>query len=179
MKKIFLFLSSFLFLVGCNNLMNTPTKKVEEFLNKYQTMNNAVMDQLNYTLESDYELTDTQKDSYKTMMKKQYKDLIYTIKDETVDGDTATVKVEIEVYDYSKAIKEADNYLTNNQDEFVNEDGSVDREKFLDYKIELMSKSTERVKYTLELKLTKDDGNWKMNDITEIDRQKIHGIYSY
>lgn len=179
MKKILLFLGAFLFMVGCNNLMNTPTKKVEEFLNKYQTMDSNVMNQLDYTLEEDYELTSTQKDNYKTIIKKQYKDLVYTIKDETVDGDTATVKVEIEVYDYSKAIKDSDSYLMNNQNEFIKDDGTVDKEKFLDYKIDAISKSSDRVKYTLELTLTKKDDTWKMNDITEIDRQKIHGIYSY
>ena len=179
MKKILLFLGAFIFMVGCNNLMNTPTKKVEEFLNKYQTMDSKVLDQLDYSLDQDYELSDTQKENYKTIMKKQYKDLIYTIKEETIDGDTATVRVEIEVYDYSKAISESDNYLMNNQDEFIKEDGTVDKEKFLDYKIDLMSKSNDRVKYTLNLTLTKKDDTWTMNDITEIDRQKLHGIYSY
>lgn len=179
MKKILLFLGAFVFMVGCNNLMNTPTKKVEEFLNKYQTMDSEVMNQLNYTLDENYTLTENQKEDYKTVMKKQYKDLIYTIKEETVDGDTSTVKVEIEVYDYSKAIEIADNYLINNQNEFINEDGSVNSEKFMDYKIDEIEKQTDRVKYTLELTLTKQADTWKMDDITEIDRQKIHGIYSY
>lgn len=179
MKKILLFLGSFLFMVGCNNLMNTPTKKVEEFLNRYQTLDNEVINQLNYTLDESYSFTDIQKDDYKKVMKKQYKDLVYTVKEETVDGDTAVVKVEIEVYDYSKAIAEADNYLLNNQDEFLNEDGTSDKERFIDFKIDAMSKTTERVKYTLELTLLKVNDTWKMDDITEIDRQKIHGIYSY
>lgn len=179
MKKILLFLGAFVFMVGCNNLMNTPTKKVEEFLNKYQTMDSEVMNQLNYTLDENYTLTENQKEDYKTVMKKQYKDLIYTIKEETVDGDTSTVKVEIEVYDYSKAIEIADNYLINNQNEFINKDGSVNSEKFMDYKISEIEKQADRVKYTLELTLTKQDDTWEMDDITEIDRQKIHGIYSY
>lgn len=179
MKKILLFFVVIIFMVGCNNLMNTPTKQAEEFLNKYQTMNSEVLDQLDYTLDNDYELTTNQRDSYKAVMKRQYKDLVYTIKDETVDGDTATVKVEIEVYDYSKAIAESDNYLLNNQDEFIKEDNTVDKEKFLDYKINAISNSSDRVKYTLDLTLTKKDDTWKMNDITEIDRQKLHGIYTY
>ena len=37
MKKILVCLSLFLLLaVGCTNTMNTPTKKVEELLGKYQ-----------------------------------------------------------------------------------------------------------------------------------------------
>lgn len=179
MKKILLFLGSIFILVGCDNLMNTPTKKVEEFLNKYQTANSVVLDQLDYSLDTSYTFNDSQKERYKDLMKKQYKDLVYTIKDETVDGDLATVKVEIEVYDYSNAIKEADNYLISNQDEFVNQDGTISGEKYLDFKIEKMEDVKDRVKYTLELTLHKDDGTWVMNDITEFERQKISGIYSY
>ncbi len=179
MKKILLFLLAFFLVVGCDNLMNTPTKRVEEFLNKYQKMDSKVLEQLDYTLDQDYELTEEQKEEYKKAMEKQYKDLVYTVKEETVDGKTATVKVEIEVYDYSKAISAADNYLLNNQDEFIKDDGTIDKGKFLDYKIDAISKISDRVKYTLDLTVTKDDDAWVMNDITEIDRQKIHGIYSY
>lgn len=179
MKKIILFLSAFLFVVGCDNLMNTPTKKVEEFLNKYQTMSNEVMEQLKYNLDENYTLTESQKEKYKNIMKKQYKDLVYTIKEEITDGDTAIVKVEIEVYDYKKSLEKADDYLITNQDNFLNEDGSINSEMFMEYKISEIESQTERVKYTLELTLTKQEDVWKMNDITEIDRQKIHGIYSY
>ncbi len=179
MRKIILFIIISFFVLGCDNLMNTPTKKVEEFFNKYQTIDNKVVEQLNYTIDNDYELTSEQKEKYKNIMKKQYNDLVYTIKEETVDGNSAAVKVEIEVYDYNKSIIEANNYLQNNQEEFLNEDGTVNKEKFVDKKLELMSKNTDRVKYTLNLSLIKNNDVWKMNDITEIDRQKIHGIYNY
>ena len=179
MKKIVLFIIISVFILGCDNLMNTPTKKVEEFFNKYKTIDNKVIEQLDYTIDNDYELTNEQKEKYKNIMKKQYNDLVYTIKEETVDGNSATVKTEIEVYDYSKSIIEADNYLQNNQEEFLDENGTVNKKKFIDKKLDLMSKNTDRVKYTLILSLTKNNDVWKMNDITEIDRQKIHGIYSY
>ena len=179
MKKVLLFLGAFFLMIGCDNFMNTPTRRVEEFLNKYQTMDNTVIEQLNYTIDEDYTLNDKQRDSYKMIMKKQYKDLVYTIKEETIDGKTSTVKVEIEVYDYSKGISDANNYLLNNPDEFYLDNGTVNKEKFLDYKISLMEKVTDRVKYTIELNLVKNNDTWMMSDITEIDRQKIHGIYSY
>ena len=44
----------------------------------------------------------------------------YEIKNETIDGDLATVETEIEVYNYKKIIDEANTYLTNNQSEFQN-----------------------------------------------------------
>lgn len=46
MKKIILFIIISFFVLDCDNLMNTPTKKVEEFFNKYQTIDNKVVEQL-------------------------------------------------------------------------------------------------------------------------------------
>ena len=37
MKKILMIIALFL-VVGCNKLDNTPTKQVETFFNKYQTL---------------------------------------------------------------------------------------------------------------------------------------------
>lgn len=180
MKKIIVFLIMFcFFFTGCDNVMNTPTKRVEEFLNQYQKMDDKVLTQLDEILMEDTSLTEEQKVTYKEVMKNQYKNLVYTIKEETVDGDNATVKVEIEVYDYNKAILSADNYLITNQQEFLNEDGTINNEGFMDYKIRQMKDTNEKVKYTLELTLTKEDDKWVMDDISEIDRQKIHGIYNY
>lgn len=117
-EKILLFIIALTFIVGCNNLMNTPTKKTEEFLNKYQKLDSKVLDQLDGTLDTSYDLNESQKEKYKDAMKRQYKDLVYTIKEETVDGDTATVKVEIEVYDYRKVLDDADSYFKAHPDEF-------------------------------------------------------------
>ena len=155
MKKILLFIIALTFIVGCNNLMNTPTKKTEEFLNKYQKLDSKVLDQLDGTLDTSYDLNESQKEKYKDAMKRQYKDLVYTIKEE------------------------ADSYFKAHPDEFQKSDGSVDNEKFMDYKIGKLKSGKDRVKYTLNLTLTKKDDVWTMNDITETDRKKIHGIYSY
>ena len=75
MKKVIPFFLMLLFLTGCNNVMNTPTKEVEEFLGKYQTMDDKVMEQLDKVLETDHTMTDTQKEEYKSLMKKQYQNL--------------------------------------------------------------------------------------------------------
>ena len=105
MKKILLvFLLGLFLLTGCDNLMNTPTKKVENLLGKYQKMDEVVRTQLGDTLLMDAVLSKEQKDKYKELMEKQYNDLVYTVKDESIDGKTAVVEVEIEVYDYNKAI---------------------------------------------------------------------------
>lgn len=179
MKKFLLLISFVLILVGCESVMNNPTKRVETFLNKYQTMDKEVISQLDTTLNNNNDLTKSQKEEYKNLMKKQYQNLTYTIKDEEIDGDTAIVKVEIEVYDFNKAMNDADNYLLQNPEEFVLGEDLVDNEKFMDYKIKQMKNTMDKVKYTIEFNLTKKDDKWTLNNVDEITRQKIHGIYNY
>ena len=181
MKRIhrIIFLVTILFLVvGCGNMMNTPTKKVEDFLSKYQTMDKAVLTQLDDVIEDAGNLVDKQKDTYRELMKKQYQNLSYKIKDETEDGDNATIQVEIEVYDYGKAIQEAESYLTTNREEFINnETNEIDTEKFLDYKIKQMKDTKDKVTYTINFTLTKVEDEWKLDNISDVDRQKLHGLY--
>lgn len=179
MKRKFMYLPIcflMLFLVGCGNMMNTPTKKVEEFLSKYQTMDSKVLKQLDDVLEGEDSFNDEQRGKYRDLMKNQYQNISYKIKDEKIDGDLATVTTEIEVYDYSKAIEESEKYLEKNKDDFYKDD-VLDEVKYMDYKINAMKEIKDKVTYTIDFKLTKKDDEWKMNDISEVDRQKIHGIY--
>lgn len=179
MKKLILFATVIIVLAtGCGNMMNTPTKKVEEFLSKYQTMDKDVLEQLDDVIKDAGSLVEDQKNDYRELMKKQYQNLSYKIKDETEDGDNATVVVEIEVYDYGKAINESEQYLVTNRDEFLDEAGKdVDNKKFLDYKIKKMKEVKDKVKYTINFTLTKVDDKWKLDNISDIDRQKLHGLY--
>lgn len=179
MKKVLSIFIVFLLVVGCGNMMNTPTKKVEEFLSKYQTMDEKVLAQLDEVINSAGTMTKEQKEKYRDLMKNQYKNLSYKIKEETTDGDTSTVEVEIEVYDYATSISESETYLATNKDEFINKDTKlVDDEKFMDYKLKQLDDVKDKVKYTINFTLNKVDGTWKLDDITEIDRQKLHGLYS-
>lgn len=178
-KKIFVGIMVLFLAVGCGNMMNTPTKKVEEFLSKYQTQDEKVLAQLDEVIDSSGTMTKDQKDKYRDLMKKQYQNLSYKIKDETIDGNNATVQVEIEVYDYASSISESETYLTTNKEEFIKEDTKeVDDEKFMDYKLKQLSLVKDKVKYTINFTLTKTDDKWTLDDITEIDRQKLHGLYS-
>ncbi len=177
MKKISAILLLLIMLTGCNNVMNSPTKEVEEFLGKYQTMNDKVLNQLDDVLKSDTTMSESQKDEYRNLMKKQYQNLSYKIKDEKIDGEHATIETEIEVYDFNKAMQEADDYLKTNNSEFLDENNETDEEKFMDYKIGKMKDMKEKVTYTITFTLTKKDDMWSLDDITDIDRQKIHGIY--
>ena len=177
MKKIIVpIILSFILFTGCGEkLNNTPTKQVEMFFMNYQTLNQKVIDDLDNVLKNDNTMTNDQKEKYKEIMKKHYKNLTYDIKDEVVNGDTAVVTVEIEVYDYSKKKASVDEYVKNHPDEFLDDDNKFSDEKFISYRLSEFDK----VKYTLELNLTKIDDKWELNDISSIDEDKILGIYEY
>ena len=180
MKKFVLVVFSLLlFAVGCDNIMNTPTKKVEEFLNKYQKQDKEIISQLGDVISNGgYSFSESQSNSYKELMKKQYKDLTYTIKEETIDGNNATVTVEIEVYDFNRVLADVENYYISNPSEFNTDTGEIDYSKYMDYKISELQKTTDRIKYTLNLTLSKKDKKWIMNNITDADIKKIHGVYN-
>ena len=179
MKKILWIILAVICLTGCNNLMNTPTKKVEMLLSKYQQNDNDVLNQLDSALLTDAILTMEQKDRYKDIMKKQYKDLTYTIKDEAIDGKTAIVEVEVEVYDYSKAITDVENDLLNNADTYKDETGEISTTLFNNSKLDALEKVSDRIKYTINFTLSKIDEEWLVDDLTETERMKIHGLYAY
>ena len=180
MRKIFLiFLVSIFMVTGCNNLMNTPTKKVENVLSKYQQKDEVVTRQLGDTLLTETILSVEQKNTYKELMERQYSNLTYTVKNEAIDGKTAVVEVEIEVYDYNKAITNSENYLLSNAKDFQNASGEVDTAKYNDYKLEQMKNMKDRVKYTINFTLSKIEDEWVVDDLTEAERMKIHGLYAY
>lgn len=181
MKKILSLLSIGLIMTGCSlgNMDNTPTKKVETYLNNYQTLNSNVLTELDSMVNQEETFDEDQKTTYRDIMKKHYQNLTYTIKEETVNGDKATVETEIEVNDYTKALKEAENYRTTNENEFLDDTGVFDVTLFNTYKLDLLKKNKERVKYTIYFSLTKSNDEWVLDELTETEQEKILGIYEY
>lgn len=180
MKKLAMMLFVPFLLVGCGQkIMNTPTKQVEMFFANYQSLDDSVVEQLNKVANEEELFNSTQRKEYVELMKKHYQDLKYEIKDEIIDGDTATVTVEIEVTDYSKTLEDAEKYLNENKSEFNNDKNEYDESLFTTYRLEQIKKSTDKVKYTLNIYLTKVDNEWKIDDLSETDRMKINGMYEY
>ena len=179
MKKILTILS-IIILTGCNTLdiSNTPTKKVEEFLNKYQILDEEVLNDLDNVIETKTKLDEENKKEYRELIKKQYKDMQYTIKEERIDGDEATVTTQIIVKDFTKIINNAEIYKQKNIQEFYGNDNYNDN-LYKKYLIEKLKDAKERVTYTLEFKLHKENTKWKLNPITEEIEDKILGIYKY
>lgn len=175
-KLIYAFISLFL-LVGCSNISNTPTRQVESFFNKYQTLDKEVLDDLDRVINKNPKFDDTNKEAYREVMKKQYKNMTYKIKDETIDGDNAVVTVEITVLDFGKTIRKVEDYKNNHIDEFQDENGNYDDNKYVNYLISRLKETKEKVKYTLDINLTKLTKKWKIDGIDSDTEDKILGIY--
>ena len=148
-------------------------------LSKYQKNDEDVLNQLNDSLESDTIMDSTQKERYQSIMKRQYKDLTYKVKNEAIDGKTVMVEVEIEVYDYAKAIKEIENKLLENSDLYKDDTGEINVSLYSDDKLTNLENVKDRVTYTINFTLSKVDEEWIVDDLTETERMKIHGLYAY
>ena len=178
MKKILAIF--FVILLSACSLMNSnsPKEKVKELLDKYKTQDNMVVSKLDDIISNEY--TGDYKDRFKRLMLKQYKNMEYTITDEIIDGDTAVVSADITVYNYGNMIETANEYLRNHEEEFYIEDTEeklVDSNKFFDYKLDLLEGTNDRKTYTVEFTLTKEDKEWKLDDLSNETISKIHGLY--
>ncbi len=184
MKKwLILFFS--IFFIGCGSikdLSNTPTRKVEAYLNKYQIADDSifkdiyddVMDIFNTT-----DLSEGEKIRYEKMMKKNYGDMTYEVKDERIDGDNAIVTAEINVKDLAKVKENADEYLEDHKEEFQDENGILNDSLFHNYLFEHWDSDSEIITYTIDFTLYKnEDGKWKLDSLTKEQKQKLHGTYS-
>ena len=208
MKKIFNILINLLLIVtisGCS-LGNTPSKKVEDFLDKYKNEDKGILTELKNMIDSDGLMNSNEKDTYTNIIRKQYKDLTYEIKDEKINGNKAVVTTEIEVYDFYKTNKEALDYFNNNKQEFLidnsnntsdnasvdnnsnnannannayNDSAAIDNTKFIDYRLGRLGEVKDRIKYQIDFNLTKKNNKWSIDDIDDATRQKIHGLFEH
>ena len=179
MKKILVILSV-LFFAGCSmlDISNTPTKKVEEYLNKFQILDKEVLDQLDEVIDRKINLNDENKKEYRELIKKQYKDLQYSIKDEETNGDEAIVTAEIIVKDFTKVINDTEVYKREHISEFYVGD-IYDDNLYKKYLIDKLKDSKDKVTYTIDFSVHKSNGKWKMEPINSVMEDKILGIYNY
>ena len=177
MKKIIMVLCSLFLVVGCSCSSDKAADVVEKYMNEYQGLSNKVLDDIDTLVEKE-KLNSEQSKMYKEILKKQYRNLSFTIENEEYDGDTANVTVKITVYDLYKAEKNANEYLKEHQEEFLS-NGSYDASKYLDYKLEQMQEMDEVVTYNIVIKTVKVDGKWQVEQPDEVTLEKIHGIYNY
>ena len=147
-------------------MSNTPTSKVEEILMKYQRLDNDIKTAIDNVLD-EQNFNDDHKERYRKLLEKQYKNMTYEIKEERIDGNTATIITEIEVLDYKNAISD----LTFDSTIYTKE--SYDEEK-----LNRLENVDSKVTYTMELTLTKDEDDvWHLNALTNEQIKKIQGMF--
>lgn len=175
MKKFLLSLVFIIILTGCGNfeIGNTPSRKVEDYLNKYQTLDKNVIDDLTTVVDNEGTIDSNEREEYIEFMKKHYQDLTYEIMDETIDGDNAIVVTQITVRDYSKVV----NIVEKERDAI---DGQKDAEliSFSSYRLDELKKAKDTVTYTINFTLTKKDNKWVIEQPSNEDLNKINGLYS-
>ena len=176
MKKLFSLLLISLLLCGCGK--NTAKDAVESYLKKYKTLNSEVLLDLERVIDKE-NLEDEEKTKYRNILKKQYKDLNYQVTEEEYDNDITYITVKIEVYDLKKAQDDAYIYMENHSEEFKDENGNIDEDKYLNYKLDKMKDTTERREYEIVFTVTKEDKEYVVEQPTETDLLKIHGVYNY
>lgn len=181
MKKILYIMCTLLILCGCDmmNMKNTPTKRVEAYFNNYQILDKDVLSSLDDIVNKETLLNAEQKEEYRDLLKKHYEKLDYEIKEETINGNTASVKTEIEVYDYTKTIKKIEEMKLIHEEQFYDDNNVYSEKLFQDYRLKELKDTKDRVKYTLYITLTKVDDKWQVNELSTIDQDKILGIYAY
>lgn len=176
MKKILSLLLLLLLLTGCGK--TSARMSVEDYLRKYKTLNSEVLLDLESVIEKE-NLNNEQQDKYRNILKKQYKDLTYEIVEEEYDDEASYVTVKVSVYDLYKAQSDASIYLENNKSEFNDDNGVYDVNKYIDYKLDKMQNTNDKIEYTIVFTVIKEDNKYVVMQPTETDLQKIHGIYSY
>ena len=165
-------------LVGCGCMKKTARGAVQDYLNQYRNLSANVISDMDTVIDNE-NLTDNQKEKYRSILKKQYQDLKYDIVSEKYDGDPAVVEAKIKVYDLYKVQKEANDYLTTHNDEFML-NGVYSSDLFMDYKLDKMNKTNDTIEYNIVFNVTKDEkGNYKVVDLSNSDLEKIHGVYNY
>lgn len=165
MKKALLLVLLLFMTIGCS-MANSPTSLVEGLLGKYQRLDQDIKTEIEELLDTQ-DLTSEHRERYRKLLSNQYKNIAYEIKNESIDGNIATVTTQIEVIDYRNAISD------------LTYDGTIyTKETYDEEKLQKLENTNEKVTYTIDFIITKDDmGNWKLNGLTNEQISKIQGMY--
>ena len=180
MKKITIIIL-LIIITGCKNITyNTPSSKVSSFFSNYQTLNKTIIDELNLAIKKDKSKSNFEKEIYKRLLIKQYKNIEYKIKSEEVKNNYAYVDVEIEVYDYEKENYYSKKYFLNNLKLFnIKKNENIEEnKKYKNYKLLKLKKTKKRKKYNITFQLKKEKKIWKLLNLKKEDLKKIHGFSS-
>ena len=176
MKKIVLLIASFL-LIGCS-ISSTPSGKVELFLNNYNNLSEEVLRDIEKSSLNE-NLNEDNRKLYKEVLSKQYENMKYEIKNESIDGNTAIVTVKITVYDLYKVDKESLNYMSQNISEFYDSEGVFSNDLFNTYRINRLQNAEDKIDYEIQFYLDKKNDAWVLKNPDKTTLEKINGLFNY
>ena len=177
MKKVIILFTMVLIVVGCN-ISNTPSSKVQKYLDSFINLSEDVEMDIETTVTSE-NLSNENKEIYKSVLKRQYQDLKYEIKDEKIDGDNAQVTVKVTIYDLYHAEKESLNYMNEHTNEFNDENGMFNNELYNTFRINKLLEENNKVDYEIVFNLDKKDTEWILRNPDRDTLEKINGLYKY
>lgn len=150
-------------LSGCD-LANTPTSRVEDLLMDYQMLENNIP--ITYTeLTNNIELSDDYQLEYEKLIKEQYRNLTYEIKNEEINGEIAIVTVEIEVTDYGKVI---------NQYDISNYETDTEYHKNV---LQALKNTKDKITYTIDFVASKTQNDvWEVQELDSENKEKLLGM---
>ncbi len=154
----------------------SPEELTNQFFIKYQKEKEEVVSKIQW--EFDDELSDTQLQRYKQLMKKQYRNLKYSIINSDNGDNDCNVEVHLTVIDLKSAYDKANSYVESHRESFEDEKGDLDINKIIDYKLEQLESAKEIIDYSLKINFYKDSSDhWLMSQLSLSDLQKIDGVF--
>lgn len=159
---------------------NSPFQGPEQLTNSYMMAyikeDSSVINAIQYPF--DDVLNSSQEQRYKEIMKKQYRNMKYTIEDQNIGEVDGQIIVHITIFDFKESYDRANQYVHSHSSSFVKEDGSFDSEKAIDYKLGQLEDSREKIDYSVTFHFFKDsDNHWVMSDLSSSDLEKINGLF--
>ncbi len=176
MKKLMGLFLMIISLFGCS-LSNMPSNEVEKYLENLKNLSDAVIIDVDSRV-SEEELTKENKEIYKKALLRQYENMKYNIKNESINGNDATVKVQITVYNYYKVNEMSNIYMNEHLNEFNDMNGFFSNDIYNTFRLGELLKATDTISYELVFNLKKDtNGNWVLENPNREMLEKINGLY--
>lgn len=155
---------------------NSPKQVVKDYLNQYKKGKKSVTSAVEYNFAD--KLDTEQEQRYQSIIKKQYRNLKYTINEEYVTDTEATLKVTFSVKDLKSSYDQASSYIAAHEDEFLDKEKNLDNQKVINYKLDEIEETREIIDYTITITCYKDEFNkWHMNKLKSNDIAKLQGVF--
>lgn len=176
MKKVIVLFLLILSLYGCG-FSNSPSDEVSMYLDKYNSLNDDVLIDVDNVISKE-DLSSGNKDVYKEVLLRQYKNMKYEIKDESINDNSAMVKVSVNVYNYYNTNVNSENYKNEHTNEFYDINGMFDNNVYNTYRLGELLKTNDTISYDITFHLKKDEnGKWILDNPNEETIQKLNGFY--